>query len=173
MAFLNDAGLVKLWQNILAKLSNKVDKVPGKNLSSNDFTDDYKTKLDNLESLDFSMKGITHIGDEDPPSEDYVLWVDTDEEQSAVMRADAIKYSTFNIDSSLWSNEAPFTYTMPLVGITESTAIVNLTLDASSQKLQKSPLEWETKANEIVLSTQTKPTGNLAGYFITAEAVTI
>lgn len=27
MAFLDDAGLVKLWQHIQARLSNKVDKV--------------------------------------------------------------------------------------------------------------------------------------------------
>lgn len=32
MAFLDDAGLVKLWQNIQARLSNKIDKVAGKSL---------------------------------------------------------------------------------------------------------------------------------------------
>jgi hypothetical protein len=48
-SFLDDAGLVHLWQNIMARLSNKLDKVPGKVLSSNDFTDEYKTILDNLE----------------------------------------------------------------------------------------------------------------------------
>lgn len=168
-----DTLINDLSEEVLQSLTDKVDKIPGKVLSSNDFTNEYKSKLDNLESLDFSMEGITHIGDDIPPSDDYVLWVDTNEESGAVMRADAIKYSTFNIDSASWSAEAPFTYTMPLVGITESTAIVNLTLDTNSQKLQKSPLEWETKANEIVLSTQTKPTGNLVGYLITAEAVTI
>ena len=48
-SFLDDAGLVHLWQNIMARLSNKLDKVPGKVLSSNDFTDEYKEILDNLE----------------------------------------------------------------------------------------------------------------------------
>ena len=32
--------------------SDKVDKVPGKDLSSNDFTDEYKNKLDNLGEFD-------------------------------------------------------------------------------------------------------------------------
>ena len=45
MAFLDDAGLVKLWQHIQARLSNKVDKTPGKVLSSNDFTDEEKNSL--------------------------------------------------------------------------------------------------------------------------------
>ena len=46
MAFLDDAGLVQLWQNIMARLSKKVEMIPGKVLSSNDFTDEYKAKLD-------------------------------------------------------------------------------------------------------------------------------
>lgn len=45
MAFLDDAGLVKLWQHIQTRLSNKVDKVAGKGLSSNDFTNEDKEKL--------------------------------------------------------------------------------------------------------------------------------
>lgn len=52
MAFLDDAGLVQLWQNIMARLSNKVEMVPGKVLSSNDFTDEYKAKLDLVISND-------------------------------------------------------------------------------------------------------------------------
>jgi hypothetical protein len=48
MAFLDDAGLVKLWQHIQARLSNKIDKVAGKGLSSNDFTNEDKEKLDSL-----------------------------------------------------------------------------------------------------------------------------
>ena len=48
MAFLDDAGLVQLWQNITARLSNKMDVTPGKVLSSNDFTDEYKEKLAGL-----------------------------------------------------------------------------------------------------------------------------
>lgn len=47
--FLDKAGLTRLWQHILAKLGSKVDKVDGKSLSTNDFTNEYKNKLDNLE----------------------------------------------------------------------------------------------------------------------------
>ena len=50
MAFLDDAGLVKLWQHIQARLSNKVDKAPGKVLSSNDFTDEEKNSLATISS---------------------------------------------------------------------------------------------------------------------------
>lgn len=49
MAFLDDAGLVKLWQHIQARLSNKVDKVAGKGLSTNDYTTTEKNKLSSIE----------------------------------------------------------------------------------------------------------------------------
>ena len=41
------------------ELGNKVDKVTGKGLSTNDFTNEYKTKLDNLENvtIDFATTG--------------------------------------------------------------------------------------------------------------------
>ena len=49
MAFLNKAGLERLWTHILLKLNRKVDKVEGKSLSTNDFTTEEKEKLANLE----------------------------------------------------------------------------------------------------------------------------
>ena len=161
MAFLDDPGLVELWHKILAKLSYKVDKAPGKMLSSNDFTNEYKSKLDDLTPssilppsnsagqflqsgtngsvgwADVSMKGVTHIGDNSPTSDNYMLWVDTDEEQAASMRADAIKYKTFSIATSAWSGSGPYTYTIQAPGITATCAILNLTLDATSQSYQK------------------------------------
>lgn len=45
MAFLNNAGLERLWAHILLKLNRKVDKVEGKGLSTNDFTNEDKEKL--------------------------------------------------------------------------------------------------------------------------------
>ena len=33
------------------KVSNKVDKIVGKGLSTNDFTDNYKKKIDSMQSL--------------------------------------------------------------------------------------------------------------------------
>lgn len=45
MAFLEEAGLARLWEHIVARLGAKVDKVEGKGLSANDFTDEEKAKL--------------------------------------------------------------------------------------------------------------------------------
>lgn len=45
MAFLNNAGLERLWAHILSRLNRKVDKVEGKGLSTNDFTNEDKEKL--------------------------------------------------------------------------------------------------------------------------------
>lgn len=48
MAFLNKAGLERLWAHILLKLNRKVDKVEGKGLSTEDFTTEEKNNLKNL-----------------------------------------------------------------------------------------------------------------------------
>ena len=48
MAFLNEKGVEHLWLHILAKLNTKVDKVEGKNLSTNDYTEADKNKLDGI-----------------------------------------------------------------------------------------------------------------------------
>lgn len=43
--FLNETGLTAVWAKIKALLSGKVDKVTGKGLSSNDYTDDEKANV--------------------------------------------------------------------------------------------------------------------------------
>lgn len=48
MTFLNEQGVERLWTHIIAKLGSKVDKVDGKALSANDYTDEDKDKLNNL-----------------------------------------------------------------------------------------------------------------------------
>lgn len=45
MGFLNEKGLERLWSHITARLGAKVDKISGKGLSANDYTDEEKTKL--------------------------------------------------------------------------------------------------------------------------------
>lgn len=40
--------MIPKLRNIIGLISNKVDKVTGKDLSTNDFTDTYKTKLDGI-----------------------------------------------------------------------------------------------------------------------------
>lgn len=45
MAFLDKTGLEHLWAHIITKLGDKVDKVSGKGLSTNDYTTEEKNKL--------------------------------------------------------------------------------------------------------------------------------
>lgn len=45
MGFLDGSGVARLWQHIIAKLGNKVDKEIGKGLSTNDYTTTEKNKL--------------------------------------------------------------------------------------------------------------------------------
>ena len=45
--YLDKTGLSRLWLHITAALGGKVDKETGKTLTSNDFTDADKIKLDN------------------------------------------------------------------------------------------------------------------------------
>lgn len=45
MGFLDGSGVARLWQHIIAKLGNKVDKETGKGLSTNDYTTTEKNKL--------------------------------------------------------------------------------------------------------------------------------
>ena len=49
MAFLDSSGVTRLWQHIIAKLGNKVDKETGKGLSTNDYTTTEKDKLAGIE----------------------------------------------------------------------------------------------------------------------------
>lgn len=55
MAFLNEQGLERLWLHIIAKLGNKVDRVDGKGLSTNDYTTEEKNKLANIENVIFEQ----------------------------------------------------------------------------------------------------------------------
>lgn len=48
MAWLDYDGLLYFWQKIKTKLADKVDKVDGKGLSTNDFSAAYKAKLDGI-----------------------------------------------------------------------------------------------------------------------------
>ena len=56
------------WEKNYNSLQNKVDKVEGKGLSSNDFTNEYKNKIDNMNNL-IQLKSITvqfeNLTDED------------------------------------------------------------------------------------------------------------
>ena len=49
MTFLDKVGLQHLWSKIVSKLNNKVDKVSGKELSTNDYTTAEKNKLADID----------------------------------------------------------------------------------------------------------------------------
>jgi len=49
MAYLDNSGLAYFWGKLKSLLANKVDKVSGKGLSTNDYTTDEKTKLAGIE----------------------------------------------------------------------------------------------------------------------------
>lgn len=55
--YLDDNGLLYLWGKIKGLVSGKVDKVEGKGLSANDFTDADKEKLSGLEN--YTMPAAT------------------------------------------------------------------------------------------------------------------
>lgn len=60
--FLDKAGLARLWQHILAKLGSKVDKIEGKGLSTNDFTNEDKEKVAGIDAAIEEVK--THVASE-------------------------------------------------------------------------------------------------------------
>lgn len=51
MNFLDKEGVAHLWKHIVAKLNSKVETEDGKGLSTNDFTNEEKEKLANMESF--------------------------------------------------------------------------------------------------------------------------
>lgn len=51
MAFLNKTGVERLWLHIVSQLGKKVDKVDGKDLSTNDYTTEEKEQLATLGTL--------------------------------------------------------------------------------------------------------------------------
>lgn len=58
MPFLDKTGLERNWLHIISKLGNKVDKVDGKGLSTNDYTNEEKEKLANINSaIDDALEG--------------------------------------------------------------------------------------------------------------------
>ena len=58
MAFLDKTGLEHLWAQIISKLGNKVDKVDGKGLSTNDYTTNDKNNL---------SSAVSHISNKNNP----------------------------------------------------------------------------------------------------------
>ena len=68
MAWLDYDGLLYFWQKIKAKLADKVDKVEGKGLSSNDFTTAEKNKLAGIAAGANNYSHPTSSGNKHIPS---------------------------------------------------------------------------------------------------------
>lgn len=68
MAWLDYDGLLYFWQKIKAKLNDKVDKVEGKGLSSNDFTAAEKNKLDGIAANANNYSHPTSAGNKHIPA---------------------------------------------------------------------------------------------------------
>lgn len=62
MKFLDDSGLLYFWQKIKEKLSGKVDKVEGKGLSTNDYTNTDKAKVDKIVTNGDGKKFLANNG---------------------------------------------------------------------------------------------------------------
>ena len=74
MAFLNKAGLARLWAHIILKLNRKVDKIDGKSLSTNDFTNEDKEKLNSIKQSDWAQTDETQLDFiKNKPNEDDAL----------------------------------------------------------------------------------------------------
>ena len=56
-----------------SSLNGKVDKVEGKGLSTNDFTDDAVKRLNELGNKDTILSSVIWIGDKQPPNKKYTI----------------------------------------------------------------------------------------------------
>lgn len=120
------------------------------------------------------ITGLSAVQTAAPTDTTYALWVDTTEEtDSSIMPADAVKFKSFSIATSAWSGSGPYTYQMTANGITADSAILTIQVNSASLGYLKTPLDWETGANYIKLSTITKPTGTITGYCIGVKVVQI
>ena len=62
MAFLDDNGLLYFWQKLKTALADKVDKVDGKGLSTNDYTTAEKSKLEGLSNYTLPTASASTLG---------------------------------------------------------------------------------------------------------------
>ena len=82
---LNKESLERLWQHIIARLGQKVDKEEGKGLSSCDFTAEEKEKLKGLET-----NARADWNETDPTSASYIINTPTEVENSVIVEWDGV-----------------------------------------------------------------------------------
>lgn len=85
-------------------IQNKVDKVDGKGLSTNDFTTEYKTQLDDLSTTYATKQDLTDIINGAPEEYDTLKeiaeWIKSDESGSAAMTSDIATLKSYFTNGS-------------------------------------------------------------------------
>lgn len=122
MAFLNEIGLERLWTHILSKLGTKVDKVSGKGLSTNDYTDDEKNKLanipDNIDDLN-----VIYVGPDEPSDPNIKVWINTAEDGTGVIPL-LPRITTITLSASNWSGDAtPYSQVVEVSSVTAASKV--------------------------------------------------
>lgn len=122
MAFLDNTGLARLWNHIVARLETKVDAVDGKGLSTEDYTTEDKTTLGNLSTLVGDTSVTTQIdaaienskadwGENDSTSASYVAnrthWL---EDPELVVLMDGTYEFTSVDDNYQYSSDCDFVF---------------------------------------------------------------
>lgn len=100
MAFLNNAGLERLWAHIILKLNHKVDKVEGKGLSTEDFTTEEKEKLAGLGAAQVQADW----DQTDETAKDYIKNKPDEEDALAVLMETGFITPVANTDGSVFTD---------------------------------------------------------------------
>ena len=119
--------------------TSKVDKLSGKGLSTNDFTDDHIARIEKVERQTAALK-------EQKPARTVAL----------------------NLPLSAWTGSGPYTATISREDVTANTW-VHLALDAASMSNYSADIDWSTDPGQIVLTTAVMPRGALAGSLVLME----
>lgn len=110
MAFLNNAGVERLWAHITTRLDKKVDKIEGKGLSTEDFTTEEKNKLAAIqEGAGASVQPDWNQNDESAP--DYIKNRICYSEDAEFMNESALEFS----DADFGLPAAMILYTQPMI----------------------------------------------------------
>lgn len=131
MAFLNEQGLERLWTHITSKLGNKVDKVSGKDLSTNDYTDEDKNNLTNVVTLvgdtavseQIEAAQIVYVGPTQPTDSNIKVWINTAEEGTGVIPV-LPRIATVTLAADGWTGSAsPYSQVVEVNTVTTASKI--------------------------------------------------
>lgn len=150
--YLDSNGLLFLWTKLKALFSYKVDKVDGKQLSTEDYTTEEKQKLSTMTSV--------VVDDEEPTDESVNFWVDTSQNEdiasipevrdteissgdtwSSQKISDEISKVSSDVDAVVSSIENEDTFTV-IGNPVQFDMIASLPLEMSTTFAPKQDLKW-------------------------------